>query len=380
MANVLDYIKWRGDLSVTQDGFNEVDGLILSRASYFPFESLMKEGETVTFRELGERYSKLDSKKLNILWPDDVDLIPAMGSCKRFGEMQVTKYDHKIIKEKDIQYAAVTILMPNDTIYVSYRGTDSTVVGWKEDLNMTFMTHVASQIEGVKYLEQVAKEFGDKKILVGGHSKGGNVAVYSAMFASKDVNDRIITVYNNEGPGFNREILETEEYKEIIKKVETYIPQDSVFGRMLYNEGRYTVVKSNEFGVMQHDLYSWEVEGNSFVKLKEVTNGSKFIDKALKDWLEKTDPKKREQVIETVFEIINTTNIESFKELVKNPIAKGKIILSSYKGLDEETKDMVVKTITMLFKIMKDNFVEETKLKSKAKKEGKKNVRTEQTV
>jgi hypothetical protein len=131
---------------------------------------------------------------------------------------------------------------------------------------------------------------------------------------------------------------------------------------------------------MQHDLYSWEVEGNSFVKLKEVTNGSKFIDKALKDWLEKTDPKKREQVIETVFEIINTTNIESFKELVKNPIAKGKILLSSYKGLDEETKDMVVKTITMLFKIMKDNFVEETKLKSKAKKEGKKNVRTEQTV
>ncbi len=380
MANVIDYIKWRGDLSVTQDGFNEVDGLILSRASYFPFESLMKDGETVTFREIGARYSKLDVKKLNILWPDDVYLIPEMGYSKRFGEMKVTKYDHKIIKEKDIQYAAVTIILPNDTIYVSYRGTDSTVVGWKEDLNMTFMTHVASQIEGVKYLEQVAKEYPDKKILVGGHSKGGNVAVYSAIYASKEVQDRIVTVYNNEGPGFNKEIIESKEYKEIIKKVETYIPQDSIFGRMLYNEGKYTVVKSNEFGVMQHDLYSWEIEGNKFIKLKEVTNGSKFIDKSLKDWLEQTDPKKREKVIEVVFEIINTTNIESFKELMKNPIAKGKILLGSYKELDEETKDMVIKTITILFKIMKDNFVEETKLKSKAKKEGKKNVGAEQTV
>ena len=380
MANVIDYIKWRGDLSVTQDGFNEVDGLILSRASYFPFESLMEDNETVTFKEIGERYSKLDVKTLNILWPDDVYLIPAMGSSKRFGEMLVTKYDHKIVKEQDIQYAAVTILMPNDTIYVSYRGTDSTVVGWKEDLNMTFMTHVASQIEGVKYLEQVAKEYPDKKILVGGHSKGGNVAVYSAIYASKEVQDRIVTVYNNEGPGFNKEIIESKEYKQMINKVETYIPQDSIFGRMLYNEGKYTVVKSNEFGVMQHDLYSWEIEGNKFIKLKEVTNGSKFIDKSLKDWLEQTDPKKREKVIEVVFEIINTTNIESFKELMKNPIAKGKILLGSYKELDEETKDMIIKTITILFKIMKDNFVEETKLKSKAKKEGKKNVGAEQTV
>ncbi len=380
MANVIDYIKWRGDLSVNLDGFNEVDGLILSRASYFPFESLMKDNETVTFKEIGERYAKLDVKTLNILWPDDVDLIPAMGSCKRFGEMKVTKYDHKIIKEKDIQYAAVTILMPDDTIYVSYRGTDSTVVGWKEDLNMTFMTHVASQIEGVKYLEQVAKEYVDKKILVGGHSKGGNVAVYSAMFASSDVRDRIVTVYNNEGPGFNKEIINSKEYKEIIKKVETYIPQDSIFGRMLYNEGKYTVVKSNEFGVMQHDLYSWEIEGNQFIKLKEVTNGSKFIDKSLKDWLEQTDPKKREQVIEVVFDIINTTNIESFKELMKNPIVKAKMMLGSYKVLDEETKGMIIKTITIFFKILKDNFIEEAKLKTKTKKEGKKDVRAEQAI
>ena len=176
MANIFDYIEWRGDLSLSQDKFNEIDNLILARFSYFPFDEIIKENEVITIKELSERFLKKDTSTIPILWEDDVNLFPAMGNSTRFGEMKVTKYVNKISVEQEKQFSAITILMPDDTIYVSYRGTDNTVVGWKEDLNMTFKGHIPSQIDAVNYLEEIAKEY-PNKLRIGGHSKCGNLAV-----------------------------------------------------------------------------------------------------------------------------------------------------------------------------------------------------------
>lgn len=358
MANVFDYIEWRGDLSLSKDKFNEIDNLILSRFSYFPFGELINESEVVTIKELSERFLKKDINEMPILWADDINLFPAMGLSRRFGEMKVTKYVNKISQEQEKQFSAITIIMPDDTIYVSYRGTDNTVVGWKEDLNMTFKSHIPSQIDAVKYLEEIAKEF-PNKLRIGGHSKGGNLAVYAAVFANKEIKNRIINIYNNDGPGFNDDIIETKEYQETIKKASTYIPQDSIFGRLLNHKEKYTVVKSTQRGVMQHDLYSWQLLGNEFVYLKEVTNGSKFIDKSIKDWLEQIDMGKREQVIDIIFQIINTTKVETFSDLKTHWFSNAKICLSSYKQVDPESKKMILETLSALFKIVKDNFFEE---------------------
>lgn len=358
MANVLDYIEWRGDLSLEKDEFNEIDNLILSRFSYFPFDEIIKENETVTIKELSERFKEKDINKMPILWEDDVNLFPAMGNSKRFGEMKATKYINKINIEQEKQFSAITVIMPDDTLYVSYRGTDNTVVGWKEDLNMTFKSHIPSQVAAAKYLEEVAKEY-PNKLRVGGHSKGGNLAVYAAVFANESVKDRIINVYNNDGPGFNDEIIESKEYKEMIKKVNTYIPQDSIFGRLLNHEEKYTVIKSIRRGVMQHDLYSWQLLGKEFVCLQEVTNGSKFIDKSIKDWLSQIDMERREQVIDIVFQVINTTNVETFSDLKAHWFLNAKILFNSYKLVDDESKKMILETLSALFKIAKDNFFEE---------------------
>lgn len=358
MPNIFDYIKWRGDLSLQKDEFNEIDNLILARFSYFPFDEIIQENEVVTIKELSKRFEEKDINSMHILWDDDVNLFPAMGASKRFGEMQVTKYVNKINAEQEKQFSAITIIMPDETIYVSYRGTDNTVVGWKEDLNMTFKSHIPSQIDAVKYLNEIAKEY-PNKLRVGGHSKGGNLAVYAAIFADEEVKNRIINVYNNDGPGFIDEIIETKEYKQMIEKVNTYIPQDSIFGRLLNHEEKYTVVKSTQRGVMQHDLYSWQVLGKQFTYLKEVTNGSKFIDKSIKGWLEQIDLNKREQVIDIVFQIINTTNVETVSEIKRHWFANAKILLNSYKLVDQESKQMILETLSALFKIAKDNFIEE---------------------
>ena len=359
MANVCDYVRWRGDLTLEQSEFNEIDNLILARFSYFPFDKIIRENEIATIKELSRRFSNQDVTKLPILWKDDVELFPLMGNSKRFGGMLATKYINKIDAEQEKQFSAITVLMPNDIIYVSYRGTDNTIVGWKEDFNMSFKSHIASQISAKQYLEEIAKEYPSSKIIIGGHSKGGNIAVYAATFASKDVKDRIINVYNNDGPGFCEDVIETPEYQEILPRVHTYIPQSSIIGRLMNHKEKYTIVESVQKGIMQHDLYSWQVLGKEFVTLKKLTNESEFIDKTIKDWLENVEPEKREQVIDAVFEILNTTEAQTMKELKANWFANAKTILGTYKNIDNDTKEMVWQTVNELLKVAKNNIFEE---------------------
>ena len=359
MANVCDYVRWRGDLTLEQSEFNEIDNLILARFSYFPFDKIIEENEIVTIKELSKRFSEQDVTKLPILWKDDVELFPLMGDSKRFGGMLATKYINKIDAEQEKQFSAITVLMPNDTIYVSYRGTDNTIVGWKEDFNMSFKSHIASQISAKQYLEEIAKEYPSSKIIIGGHSKGGNIAVYAATFASKEVKDRIINVYNNDGPGFCEDVIETAEYQEILPRVHTYIPQSSIIGRLMNHKEKYTIVESVQKGIMQHDLYSWQLLGKEFVTLKKLTNESEFIDKTIKEWLENVEPEKREQVIDAVFEILNTTEAQTMKELKANWFANAKTILGTYKTIDNDTKEMVWQTVNELLKVAKNNIFEE---------------------
>ncbi len=355
MSNVCDYIKWRGDLELSQSEFNEIDNLILSRFSYFPFDKIINYNEVITIKELGERFSKQDIKKLTILWKDDIELFPIMSNSKRFGTMKATKFVNKIEVENEKQFSAITIIMPDNTLYVSFRGTDNTIVGWKEDFNMSFKSHIASQISAKEYLNMIAELYPNQKIRVGGHSKGGNIAVYSAIFAAPQIRDRIINVYNNDGPGFCEDILETQEYQKMINKVHTYIPQSSIIGRLMNHKEKYTIIESTQKGIMQHDLYSWQILGKEFITLPNVTNESEFIDKTIKEWLENVEPAKREQVINVIFEILNSTDAQTTKELRKNLFSNIKVILEKYKNIDPETKEMIAQTANALIKIVKNN-------------------------
>lgn len=354
MANIFDYLKWRGDIKISQSEFNEIDNLILARFAYFPFDNILKEDEEVTIKELGERFSKLDISKEKILQKEDIDFFPEMAKTQRFGEMKATKYVNKIDIKEENQFSAITILMPDNTIYVSYRGTDNTIVGWKDDFNMSFKSHVASQKDSVIYLNQISKEF-KNKIRVGGHSKGGNLAVYAATFADKEVKDRIINIYNNDGPGFNEDVTETKEYKSIIGRVNTYIPQESIVGKLLNHGEKYTILRSTQKGIMQHDLYSWQLIGTKFEYLEEVTNGSEFIDKTIRAWLESVSIEEREKFIDIIFEIVGSTNATTLSEIKSQMLLNSKTILTTYKNISPEDKEMISNTISALLKGAKKN-------------------------
>lgn len=201
MANIFDYIKWR-DIEFERVEFNEIDNLILSRISYFPFDHIINEKEKITLKQA---YEKLKDRNKNeiFLQKEDIDFFPMLANSKRFGNIILSNYINKIDIEKEKQFSAITITLPNKTMYIAYRGTDNTIIGWKEDFNMSFQDLIPSQIDAVKYLENVAKN-NKAKLIIGGHSKGGNLAVYAAIYCNKKIKDRILAVYNNDRPRVSR--------------------------------------------------------------------------------------------------------------------------------------------------------------------------------
>lgn len=357
MANIFDYIDWRGDLTFKESEFNEIDNLILSRVSYFPFDNLIEQGETITIEEAYNRLKKIESagsSNIRMLIEGDLDLFPMLAKSNRFSKLYLKKYINKRDLQEVKQFSAITIVLPDDTAYISYRGTDNTLVGWKEDINMSFMESVPAQIDAKNYLNEIAKEI-TGKLRVGGHSKGGNLAVYAAVFCDEAIKDRIIEVYNNDGPGFFEEILETVNYQETLPKVHTYIPQSSIFGRMLNHEEKCTIVKSTQVGVYQHDLYSWQLLGTKFITMDELTTESEFVDKTLKVWLKEVDNEQREKFWTALFEILASTKAETLSEIKENWFSNSKIILTTYKNLDDETKELINKTLKSLFGVAKGN-------------------------
>lgn len=356
MANILDYITWRGDLTFKQSELNEVDSLILSRFSYFPLDELFMDDKKITIQEAYNRFLKIGIDEKELLQIDDKDLFPALANSKRFGKLYITNYINKIDKEEEKQFSAVTIILPDNTIYISYRGTDNTLVGWKEDFNLSFDSDVPSQHDAVEYVEKIAKKT-KKKIRIGGHSKGGNLAVYAAVFCDDKIKEQILEVYNHDGPGMSSSVIKKNIYKKMIKKVHTYVPQSSVIGRLLYHEEQYTVIKSTQTGLMQHDLYSWQVLGNKFISLDDVTNGSEMVDKVIKSWLDGVTPKQREEFVNILYQILCATDAETLRELSSNWFKNAGKLLKAYKTTDEESKKIISQTLSAILNLTKESIM-----------------------
>lgn len=352
MANIFDYMDWR-DIELEKVEFNEIDALILARLSYFPLDGLIKANEELPLKEVYERYKKFGSVG-RILQKEDLDLFPKLAYSKRFGQIKLTNFINKLDPVHEKQFSVTTIILPDKTLYVSYRGTDNTIIGWKEDFNMSFSELVPAQTDSVKYLEQISEKYNNYKLIIGGHSKGGNLAVYAAAFCNKKVQDRIIDVYNNDGPGFCDKVIQSEEYQNILNRVKTYIPQSSIIGRLLNHEEKTTILKSTQTGIMQHDLYSWQVLGDKFVK-DELTNSSEFVDKTITDWLKAVTPEQRGKFVDTLFEIIYATGAETLTDIGSNKFESAKIILKTYQNIDEESKKMLTKTFNVFLSVAKNN-------------------------
>lgn len=358
MANLFDYLKWRGDLSLKQAPFNEIDNLILARLSYLPFDGIVTDSfqETISIAEASDLFFRSKDGPENVIMRADLPLLRDVAANKRYAQMGLSGFINQVDLEDEKQFAALVIQMEPEVAYISYRGTDLSLAGWKEDFNMSFCTPVPSQEEAVNYLNRAAQALPGKFIL-GGHSKGGNLAVYAAAFCNPEVQGRILAVYNNDGPGFDSSILTSPGYQRISGKITTFIPQSSVVGMLLQHEEGYSVIQSSQIGLMQHDLFSWDVVKDRFVHLEQVDDHSRFVDQTLKTWLSNLSPKQREELIDNLFSIFEATNATTLKELTDNWHTNARILLRSYLNLDEEMRQNIAQILSLLFAAAKQYIV-----------------------
>lgn len=358
MANIIDYILWRGDLPVAQVPLGEVDALILSYLSYMPMDGIVPGedgGEPVTLRDamiamLG--LSERENSPLAYSVKDDRKLLAALAQSVRFGTMRLCAFVNRVDGEAEEQFSAVTFLPEAGPALIAYRGTDNTVVGWQEDFNMCFESEVPAQRDAAAYAEHMAQVL-DGGIILGGHSKGGNLAAYAELFVSGETHRRIQAVYNFDGPGFNEEIVGSAAFAQRKRCVQTFVPQSSIVGVLMENDEVMTVVRSDGVGIFQHNPYTWQVMGGSFIPLPERTGSSHLADATVKHWLASLSPEVRRRAIDGIFEVLGASDGRNVAELFEPRKAMG--VLRAAGSMDEATRRAVEETFRLLGEALREN-------------------------
>lgn len=353
MANLFDYITWRGDLTFVQSPFNEVDNLAFCQLVFLDLTGIVPEDGDVSLAQAALHFfqGREDEKiRLGVLVPDEIPpLFREMAKSERYRNLRLSCYVNQVDANEEKQFSALTVDLGDGTKYIAFRGTDDTIVGWKENFNMSFLDAVPAQKEAAEYLGRIADSCA-QALRVGGHSKGGNLAVYASMHAAPEVQERIIEVYNNDGPGFGTSVIALESYLRVRGKIRTIIPQSSTVGMLLEHEEEYEVVKSKALGPFQHDGFTWEVLGPGFIHLDTVTGGCRYFDKTVKSWADGLNAEQREQFVDALFAILESTGAKTLTELSTGRIKKLKAMIDAYRHLDKDTKDMLQHTLGLLVK------------------------------
>ena len=338
---LFDYLKWRNDVSLRAAPFNEIDNVLLSYLAYADFGELLHEPKRhvsieTCLKRFCEKHDMAEVRESKHFIERAPLLLEEMVRGARFRGTKVAHFREVFDKEKVQQFAALVFLLPDGTRYVSFRGTDLSITGWKEDFLMSFTAETEGAKEAVSYLNEVAACV-EGDLILGGHSKGGNFAMFAAAFCDDAVKERILKVYNNDGPGFREEIVRSAAYRELLPKIINIVPQTSIIGRLLSNEAAHTVVKSTAAGIFQHDVTTWEVTKDKFVRA-EPDAFSDFVEKSLGTWLETMDDEARKSLVETVFSMIEMTEAETFAEFGENLFKNTGLIIKGLGRLPKEKR------------------------------------------
>lgn len=331
MGKILDYVRWRGDLTLDREPFNSLDAGLFAAFAYLPFDSSVK-GHTL------EAATKRLIQKKTLIHSDKLEA-ELVNLSDRYKNMHFLDWSHLSQKKPPVQFTAMTIELDSETILVAYRGTDGSMVGLNEDVDMSYQPEIFGQSVAADYLDKMAQAYPDKKIYTVGHSKGGNFAAYALYAASPSLQNRVIKAYSFDGPGFMKEMYNQIEFQRVIPKMMTYVPEGSIFGMMLDHPERVIVVKSRMKHLMkQHNPLHWEVARNSFVMAPGLSNASRIIRSTFISWNTKIPREKREAFWLAFFTALESQKITEASQLTTNKI-RGAIQFShAYLALDPDAR------------------------------------------
>ena len=361
---LLDYLQWRNDVPLSVSPFNEVDNVIFSYLSYIDFRDLKEDWNGFfdlkeLFQDFCEKHSLEEIQTTGEFTERAPLLLKEMMEGERFSATKVGYYAEDFDKDQVKQFAALVFLLPDGRNYISFRGTDKTITGWKEDFLMSCRTETAGAKEAVAYFNKIAPVL-EGELILGGHSKGGNFAMYAAAFCEVEHKECIVQVYNNDGPGFREEVIQSPEFQELLPKISTIAPQSSIIGQLLSNPAKQHVIHSTAKGILQHDAMTWEAEKDSLVS-SELDELSEYTKTTLGSWLESMDDETRESLCTTAFSLIESTKSETFIEFSGNLMKNMETIWKEMGKLPEEKKKEIMNALGNLMESSKQAAVSQIK-------------------
>ena len=347
MPNIIDYLTWRGDVPFSCAPFNDVDNLVLSQFSYIQLEKAGAPCDGMTIRDIASLLEAQPDAFGFIDARNSQEMLKTMASGDRFGGIPVRGYSSETDEERELQFAGMSFLLPDGTVYVAFRGTDNTLVGWKEDFNMAFSCPVPAQTEALRYLKAVC-DSANCSVRVGGHSKGGNLAVYAAACLPEVLQDRLLQVFSNDGPGMSEEVIASPGYQRVSDRIISILPEFSIIGMLMCEHRNNKVVESRASGLMQHSAFTWQVRRAGFVELPGLTRKSLKIDDILDSWLFDMPEDERMQLVEALFAALKQAEVTSMQELLAKRIKTAVSVLSAVRHFDQDTRRLVWEKLTRL--------------------------------
>lgn len=356
------YLKEYGDISFSERPMNDVDSLLLCQFAYLKFDGLVpdisEDKPSVTLTELDRHPDREGLFADERFEKDNRELFEGMLSGRRFRNIKLNCHINVVEKEWEAQFSAVTVILEDGTIYVVFRGTDETIVGWKEAFNMAFLSPVPGQALSAKYLNTVTERF-SAHFYVGGHSKGGNLAVYSAMNCVPQVQERILKIYSMDGPGFRPEVLRECGYDRIADRVVKLLPHSSVIGMIFEWDTGYQVVESRSFSLAQHNPYNWKIKNGEFVAAEDIYERARLTDNAINEWLISQNEDRIKLFVDTLYQVISASEADDLIAFTADWRKSMNGVISAFKEVDEDTKKMLQEAVKDLFELAKARVKEE---------------------
>lgn len=356
MSNITEYIEEYKNIDFAESPFNEVDALVLSQLSYVDFSAIVCKFDSdveISLEEAAHLYFSLhneDELKENIsIVYKACMLLEQCARTKRYRDIKLLKYADNVNDKIDKQFSAITFYIDSDLAVIAFRGTDTSVTGVKESAMLSYMFPVPAQIHGLYYLEE-SGTIAQRRLIICGHSKGGNLATFSGVSCSNSLKKKIIGIYEFDAPGFPEQMINRYDYLEMKSRIFSYIPQSSIIGCMLYHNSERKIVKSTNENLKQHQVSSWVIDGNHFVFADETDEKSKFFDKYFKKLAVAVGEENTQEVFETVFDFIEDSGINSYDDLKKFDLSKLIKAIYALKNINELQKDLIESTIKQAIK------------------------------
>ena len=358
MGNLITYVQQYGAQIFEDKSLTDIDVLVLTEIAYLPFDKIVPKSfditEAISLNQLGKEFEKIKEKEHEnnpfMITSERIELLEVVSKSQRYKEIKVFGFMNDIDDERTKQFAAVCYQWEEENRWIIFRGTDETLIGWKEDFMMTYSDLIPAQTDAIEYLKKQAETFSGT-LNVSGHSKGGNLSLYASAMQEEAIQNRIEQIYCWDSPGVHRSILGTEGYQRVVSKAKRYIPQDSIVGLMLESQVPYHIIESQGSGISQHSALMWNIEEDHFVELTELTKNSQLTDQTFKQWTEVVSEEDLKLFFDTFFDLIFEMGVETVNDVYYNfRMYMQKFFEKAYR-MNPEKREVLLRVGHLLFQI-----------------------------